>query len=248
VANRTLTAAKQSELNEQAATSSVQKASKFISICCAGFAALGLVMNQSGITQSLFDYNTKPPMETSAPTPLNPPAVARQEASSRPTVQTPQTPSGPSMPTAAAASADDTRWLERFLAANGGCSSKSTVYFLSTSASWQMQQVQDAIRAGRLDVELFGKPILKWSDADVAAALRIYHDCEAQLPPNLASILGNNHFDSWKHWIPETVALARAQRNAPANTPTSSPSPSIATADESSKASSGVASGSMRKR
>src|SRR5204862_3428204 len=47
VANRTFVAAKQAELDEQAAIGSVQKASKFISICCACFAALGLMLNQS---------------------------------------------------------------------------------------------------------------------------------------------------------------------------------------------------------
>lgn len=81
MANQTFVAAKQAELNEQAATGPVQKASKFISICCAGFAALGLMMNQSGVNQSLSDHNSSP--ATSAPTPLNPPPVARQEAPSR---------------------------------------------------------------------------------------------------------------------------------------------------------------------
>jgi TonB family protein len=199
VANQTCTAAKQAALNVQAATGTVKKASKFISICCACFAALGLIMNQNGINPFPFDYNTKAPTETSAPTPLNAPEVARQEAPSPPRAQTDEMPSGLAMPTAAA-STDDTHWLESFLAANGGCGSK----YSSALAPYHMQQVQSDIRAGRFDTPLFGKPILRWSDADVASALRIYHDCQTQSPRGLSAL-----FDEWRQWIPETVALAR---------------------------------------
>jgi hypothetical protein len=68
VANRTFVAAKQAELNEQAAIGPVQKASKVVSICCACFAAFGLIMNQSGVNQSFSGYNTRPPVQTSQPT------------------------------------------------------------------------------------------------------------------------------------------------------------------------------------
>ena len=104
--------------------------------------------------------------------------------------------------------ANDTQWLERFLTANGGCGSK----YSSPLAPYHMQQVQSDVRAGRFDTTLFGKPILEWSDADVASALHIYHDCQAQSRPDLAAL-----FDAWQQWVPETVALARnldAQRKA----------------------------------
>jgi DNA-binding helix-hairpin-helix protein with protein kinase domain len=91
VANRTFVAAKQAELNERAATGSIQKASKFISICCACFAAFGLMMNQSGVNQG---QTPQMPSGQSTPMPSNPPPVARQEAPSPPRAQTPQMPSG----------------------------------------------------------------------------------------------------------------------------------------------------------
>jgi uncharacterized protein len=116
------------------------------------------------------------------------------------------------------ARAEDTHWLERFVTANGGCGN-----IRNTFAPWRMQEVQGAIGTwGKLDAELFGKPILKWSDADVAAALRIYHDCEAQLTStlagsNLAAQFPKLKFSEWQHWIPDTVGMARsvdAQRKA----------------------------------
>ena len=98
--------------------------------------------------------------------------------------------------------------LGRFLTANGGCGSK----YSSPLAPYHLQQVQSDVRAGRFDTTLFGKPILEWSDADVASALHIYHDCQAQSLPDLAAL-----FHAWQQWVPETVALARnldAQRKA----------------------------------
>jgi DNA-binding helix-hairpin-helix protein with protein kinase domain len=91
VANRTLLAARQSELNEQAATGPVQKASKFIAICCACFAALGLMVNQSGVNQHPSNYKINSPVMPSAP-------VTRQEVTSPPRAQVPQNLPGQSMP------------------------------------------------------------------------------------------------------------------------------------------------------
>jgi len=90
VANQTLLTARQSELNEQAATGPVQKASKFIAICCACFAALGLMVNQSGVNQ----HPSNSQVKTSAPAPLNSsrenqPPVTRQEVPSPPRAQAP---------------------------------------------------------------------------------------------------------------------------------------------------------------
>jgi DNA-binding helix-hairpin-helix protein with protein kinase domain len=102
VANQTLLAARQSELNEQAATGPVQKASKFIAICCACFAAIGLMVNQSGVNPSSYKINSQE--KTSAPAPLNSSRenqtpVTRQEVPSPPRAQAPpQIPPGQSMP------------------------------------------------------------------------------------------------------------------------------------------------------
>ena len=87
VANRTVVAAKQAELNEQAAIGPVQKASKIISICCVCFAALGLMVNQSGVNPSLSEHNSRAPARTAPPNILAP--VARQEAQSPPRAQIP---------------------------------------------------------------------------------------------------------------------------------------------------------------
>jgi DNA-binding helix-hairpin-helix protein with protein kinase domain len=99
VANRTFVAAKQAELNEQAATGSIQKASKFISICCAGLAAVGLMMNgPSGNTVSAPARSEKPIAPTTREAPSNRStgnqvSVTKQEAPvSR---QIPQMPSAP---------------------------------------------------------------------------------------------------------------------------------------------------------
>jgi len=115
VANRTFVAAKQAELNEQAATGPVQKASKVISICCACFAALGLVMNQSGVNQSNSEYNTKPPVQASPSKPLNGQPVTRQQTPSPPKAQIPQMPSGQSMPTLNLSYRNDALQIQRRL-------------------------------------------------------------------------------------------------------------------------------------
>jgi DNA-binding helix-hairpin-helix protein with protein kinase domain len=93
VANRTLLAARQSALNEQAAAGPVQKASKFIAICCACFAALGLMVNQSGVNQHPSNYKINSPVMPSA-------RVTKQEVPSPPRAQVPQNLPGQSMPSA----------------------------------------------------------------------------------------------------------------------------------------------------
>jgi DNA-binding helix-hairpin-helix protein with protein kinase domain len=50
LANQAFAARKQAESNEQAATGSLHKASKFISICCAGLAAIGLLRDSGSMT------------------------------------------------------------------------------------------------------------------------------------------------------------------------------------------------------
>ena len=110
VANRTFVAARQSELNEQAATGPVQKASKFISMGCACFAALGLMMNQSSVSQHRFD-NTSAKTSASAPPNSNrdyQPQITRQEAPSPSRTQVPQMPSSPAK-TGASAPLDSSR-------------------------------------------------------------------------------------------------------------------------------------------
>ena len=49
LANQAFAARKQAEANEQAATGSLHKASKFISLCCAGLAAIGLLLGSGSI-------------------------------------------------------------------------------------------------------------------------------------------------------------------------------------------------------
>jgi DNA-binding helix-hairpin-helix protein with protein kinase domain len=100
VANRTFLAAKQSELNAQAATSSIQKASKLISLCCAGLATVGLLINEPG-SQRRSDVQ-QPNVSVTRAASSNQSAgnqapVTRQEVPSPPTRQIPQMPSAPSL-------------------------------------------------------------------------------------------------------------------------------------------------------
>jgi DNA-binding helix-hairpin-helix protein with protein kinase domain len=121
VANQTLLAARQSELNEQAAAGPVQKASKFISICCACFAAIGLIMNQSGVNQSQPSYKINSPEKMSAPAPLNSsrdsqPPVPRLEVPSSPRAQaSPQIPPGQSPPSLILSYRNDALQVQRRL-------------------------------------------------------------------------------------------------------------------------------------
>jgi DNA-binding helix-hairpin-helix protein with protein kinase domain len=65
LANQAFAARKQAEANEQAATGSLYKASKFISLCCAGLAAIGLLRDSGSMNARL--SNDKPTVTASVP-------------------------------------------------------------------------------------------------------------------------------------------------------------------------------------
>jgi DNA-binding helix-hairpin-helix protein with protein kinase domain len=65
LASQAFAARKQAEANEQAATGSLHKASKFISLCCAGLAALGLLRDSGSMNARLSD--DKPAVTASVP-------------------------------------------------------------------------------------------------------------------------------------------------------------------------------------
>jgi hypothetical protein len=63
---------------------------------------------------------------------------------------------------------DEKRWFENFVNARGGC---GNIHILS------MGQARMDVQRGNLDGDLFGKPLLQWSDDDIATAVRVYKDC-----------------------------------------------------------------------
>ena len=82
LANRAFAARKQAEANEQAATGPLHKASKFISICCAGLAAIGLLRGGS--------MNTRPPADRPAVTTVIEKSVAASNTSNAATASLPK--------------------------------------------------------------------------------------------------------------------------------------------------------------
>jgi DNA segregation ATPase FtsK/SpoIIIE-like protein len=80
----------------------------------------------------------------------------------------------PAMPARAA----ENHWLEDFLAAKGGCAN-AHVWFGPSSVPFLTTKVQ--VDRGNINVELFGKPLLKWTDDDIATVGRIYRGCLAKL-------------------------------------------------------------------
>src|SRR5205823_1279425 len=54
--------------------------------------------------------------------------------------------------------------------------------------------------------DLFGKPVLQWSDGDIEAALRIYRDCETRIP-NLAG--PRYHSGVFERELRDTIMTAR---------------------------------------
>jgi hypothetical protein len=65
--------------------------------------------------------------------------------------------------------AGEKHWFENFVDGRGGC---GNIHLLSTH--WARINVQ----RGSIDDNLFGKPLLQWSDDDIAAAVRIYKRCQ----------------------------------------------------------------------
>jgi DNA-binding helix-hairpin-helix protein with protein kinase domain len=97
-ANQTLLAARQAELNERAATGPVQKASKFITMCCACFAALGLMVNQSGVNQHSANYKISSQAKTNATPPSNSSRETRPPATTQESPSPPKPQTSPEMP------------------------------------------------------------------------------------------------------------------------------------------------------
>jgi hypothetical protein len=81
----------------------------------------------------------------------------------------------PPVPPQSKSLADDNQWLERFVTASGGCGNYPTIF-----VPFQIANVRSYVQRGLLNTELFGKPIVKWSDDDIAMAVSIYRNCEAK--------------------------------------------------------------------
>lgn len=152
-------------------------------------------------------------IELTADNQMSPPIVAQNPPASPPHAAAAQVAAEPKL-------VDDNQWLERFLTANGGCAQYHSIF-----APWHMQDVQS-----RSTAELFGKPVLKWSDNDVGTALRLFQDCEAKGHAKwLSGCMGYGHYTQseceqpimappnlypsreFEKWLRNTVAMARNQ-------------------------------------
>ena len=72
------------------------------------------------------------------------------------------------------ASADQGNWFETYVVAHGGCSRMGAYPDMIPGMRSRLTAT------GMLDIDLFGKPVIKWSDDDIARALRVFHDCEVR--------------------------------------------------------------------
>jgi flagellar biosynthesis GTPase FlhF len=117
-----------------------------------------------------------------------------------------------------AASANEKKWFETYVVANGGCHAM-------TAYSEVMALPSQSVGHGVLDVDLFGKPVLKWSDDDIATVLGVYRDCEAKElaalgrvgRPDKISRFWDTSFKMFESRLRGTITTARnldAQRKA----------------------------------
>lgn len=70
-----------------------------------------------------------------------------------------------------AASADDNSWFKNFVVAQGGC---TVIEHLNNQIPSYYRDDLEPFQ------QLFGKPVLKWTDDDIATALSFYRSCEAK--------------------------------------------------------------------
>lgn len=89
-----------------------------------------------------------------------------------------------------AASAAERDWFQNFVNAHGGCPNLTT--FLSEPYLWSIRD--KVLNHKKLDEELFGKSILKWSDDDVTTALDAYRDCAAKIRSTRINLCLNGGF------------------------------------------------------
>jgi len=80
--------------------------------------------------------------------------------------------------------APNDEWLKLFVTANGGCQNR---YIF---AMYPVQHIQTEVARNNFNSALFGKPILKWTDDDIEAAVRVFQDCEMRIAaPKIAACM-----------------------------------------------------------
>lgn len=67
--------------------------------------------------------------------------------------------------------AEQKNWFEAYVASHGGC-------FGVAAYPEMMNMPLSQVMSGKLDLDLFGKPVLQWSDDDIETALRLYSSCQ----------------------------------------------------------------------
>ena len=72
--------------------------------------------------------------------------------------------------------ANEKHWLEGYLAAKGGCANLGALSLIDNS----MWAARSGLAQRNLNVDLFGKRLLKWSDEDIAMAGRLERACFAK--------------------------------------------------------------------
>ena len=73
------------------------------------------------------------------------------------------------------ASTAETKWLEDFISAKGGCG-QIRVWF-----GQGLVNVRINVFRGDVNADMFGRPARGWTDDDIATAARIYRDCETKI-------------------------------------------------------------------
>ena len=107
------------------------------------------------------------------------------------------------------ASTAEAHWLEDFVIANGGCGAGEPLL---------NRGVQGAriglIYEKNINTPMFEKPLLQWSDEDLATAARIYNDCEAKLHNSTISNCtnGGHNRQYCEQGNPAALGLSMAQK------------------------------------
>jgi flagellar biosynthesis GTPase FlhF len=70
-------------------------------------------------------------------------------------------------------SADQKKTFATYVIAHGGCG-------VLEGALMTMSPIRFQVTNGKLDVDLYGRPVIKWSDDDIATALSVFRDCEVK--------------------------------------------------------------------
>lgn len=100
-------------------------------------------------------------------------------------------------------------FFQNVIDARGGCGNIHTLNMIVVRST-----LDQKLNFGETDVDLFGKPILKWSDDDIAASVRIYKECwakrdVAQRPGRGPSPFGQGAAVGFENNLRELVAKAR---------------------------------------